>query len=101
MFGLVSAAVGIAIAGIVISNPVSHNELVGDVRSRGNTHPCRSHAVQVSKASLRSHTVGWSGINTTIWPYVSTFGIMSHNSLVRIRVNDTESVGWFNGRIGA
>ena len=52
MFGLVSAAVGIAIAGIVIG-AVAIPILAG------------------------VNVVGWSAINTTIWPYVSTFMILS------------------------
>ena len=51
-FGLIYAAVGIAIAGIVIG------------------------AVAIPILS-GVNTVGWSTINTTIWPYITTFMILS------------------------
>ena len=51
-FGLIYAAVGIAIAGIVIG------------------------AVAIPILS-GVNVVGWSTINSTIWPYITTFMILS------------------------
>lgn len=51
-FGLIYAAVGIAIAGIVIG------------------------AVAIPILN-EVNTTGWSSINSTIWPYITTFLILS------------------------